>query len=110
MTKFEEKRQLGQSKLFQSQIRGQLGMPFKQFGDLRNNLDKLKTNFDLIVHGHLSLHELDMLNSDDCQMMQMSGKDRLSEQCLTKNSITHALDQEDYDELDDMDAEGIDMD
>ena len=33
-------------------IRGQLGMQFKSFGELKNNLDKLKTNFDLIVQGH----------------------------------------------------------
>ena len=51
-----------------------------------------------------------MVNGDDCQMMQMSGKDRLSEQCLTKNSITHALDQEEEYDLDDMYADGIETD
>lgn len=60
-------------------IRGQLGMQFKSFGELKNNLDKLKTNFDLIVQGHLSLQELDFMtgtNMDDCQMLASTDKER----------------------------------
>jgi len=64
--------------MFSSSIRGQLGMPYKQFGELRNNLDKLRTNFDLIVNGHMNMHELDIANADDCQMIHVSDKDEQS--------------------------------
>ena len=79
MAAFEAKRQHAQSKMVNTSLRGQLGLSYKQFGELRNNLDKLKTSFDLIVQGTVSMQELDMLQSDDFQTMQISDKERLSE-------------------------------
>ena len=92
--------------MFTNQLRGQLGLPYKQFGELKSNLDKLKINFDLIVQGHISMQDLDMAQAEDCQLLQGSDKGRISEQCLNKPSVASVLDQ-DYDE-DILDDTGMD--
>ena len=92
--------------MFTNQLRGQLGLPYKQFGELKSNLDKLKINFDLIVQGHMSLQDLDMAQAEDCQLLQGSDKCRISEQFLNKPSIASVLDQDDDEDI--LDDTGMD--
>ena len=92
--------------MFTNQLRGQLGLPYKQFGELKSNLDKLKINFDLIVQGHMSLQDLDMAQAEDCQLLQGSDKGRISEHCLNKPSVASVLDQDDDEDI--LDDTGMD--
>ena len=85
---YEKKRTLAKEKMQQSHpkpqmqkggglVRGrQLGQPLRQFVDIQNNMGKLRSNFDLIMSGQMSLAELEDLPGESEVLLQGDRSDK----------------------------------
>ena len=54
-------------------LRGQLGQPFRQFSEVSGHLYKLRTNFDQIMNGQVTISEVYEQALDNEMMMLTSG-------------------------------------